>query len=388
MIRLIPPVSVPVGALRVASTLLNGGGDRTAELERSLEASCDLPRAFLFGSGRAALASYLERASSPGRDEVVVPAYTCWSVPAAVVRAGMRVRLVDLDPRSFDIPPEALAQAISPRTAAVVAAHLLAPSTDVRAIGALVKVRDPAIRVIEDAAQARPGPVTEDVDAVILSFGRGKPVPLGGGGALLCREEGRGSPPEIRGGGWLGAAALAATSLLANPGWYRIPESIPLLGIGTTQYDPGFDPGVPFRRWQGSLAVRMLEELPRLERERSHNAARLLSRLEGLSGLEFPAPARAEGPLRLPLLAPSRRVREALLPALRERGVSASRLYPGGLTEIVELRPHLAGESERFPGARELADRLLTLPVYPGLTPDEVGAIGDAFRSALSEVGP
>jgi dTDP-4-amino-4,6-dideoxygalactose transaminase len=346
-----------------------------------------MPRTYLSGSGRAALCRYLRHAARAGRDEVVVPAYTCWSVPASVVRAGLKVRLVDVDPSSLDLDRDELAAAVGPRTAAVVAAHLLTRTVDVGGLVRRVRERDPEVRIVEDAAQAGPAPAEDGVDAVVLSFGRGKPLPLGGGGALLCRELLDGETSGSRSGGWLRAASLAATSVLARPAVYRIPEALPFLGIGATVYDPAFDVGSPFRRWQGGLGARLLDALPRLERERTGNAQRLAARLEGCgaAAVGLPGVGCRGAMLRFPLLAPSRATREALVSSLRRRGVAASTLYPGTLEDIDALRPHRRGPGRALAGARSLAERLLTLPVYPGLRERDLDAIGRALVAACRE---
>jgi dTDP-4-amino-4,6-dideoxygalactose transaminase len=386
--RLIPPVAVPVAVGRIAALALDPRSIRDGrEFAGALAVRLGRPSVQLFGSGRAALAAWLRAVAAPGRDEVVVPAYTCFSVPASAVRAGLRVRLVDVDPATLGTDPRAVAEAVGPRTAAVVTAHLLDASADAEAIALAAKQRDPAVRVIEDAAQAWP-PASRGsgaIDAVLLSFGRGKPLPLGGGGALASADPRVERAPAPRRGGLGAAAALAGAAALARPRWYRLPDSIPGLGIGVTTYDPEFD-AAPLRRWQAALGVRLLDELPRFVAARGRNATRLAARVETLAGLRLPRPARGIGPLRLPVLAPSRRVRDELLPALRRLGVGASALYPGTLADVPRLRPRLVASGGGFPGARELADRLFTLPVYPGLSERDLDAVAGALERALAEV--
>ncbi len=386
MIRLIPPVAVPLGMRDVASTVLGLRPEADDSLDRRLARSIGMRRAILFGSGRAALAAYLQRIRVEGRDEVVVPAYTCWSVPAAVVRAGLKVRLADVDPRSFDIVPDSLARALGPRTLAVVAAHLFGPSVDVDRLAVQVKTADPRIVVVEDAAQAWPDRASPQVDAVVLSFGRGKPIPLGGGGALLVNTDEMDCAGDVRSGGWGRAMSLVATSVLTHPIWYRVPESLPFLAVGVTRYDPEFELGRPFRRWQSRLASNFLDRLPQLFGQRTDNARRLAERLERLDGVTLPRPAGQPGPIRMPVLVASHATRDRMIPRLRARGVSATAMYPGTVAEIEALRPHRTAE-EPLPGASEIAARLLTLPVYPGLTPADLCAIADAFESALEEAG-
>ena len=108
MIRLIPPIAVPVGAFGIAGSMVSGASDTFRE--RMLHESGSAGISF-FPSGRAALYHALIDWKRDGRDTVVVPAYTCWSVAASVVRAGLRVRAVDVDPLTLDYRAENLRNA-------------------------------------------------------------------------------------------------------------------------------------------------------------------------------------------------------------------------------------------------------------------------------------
>src|SRR5262249_11056928 len=95
----------PAAALLGLGDLLHGlagairSGRPAGRLEGELREHFGVRHVFLVSSGTAALAlilTSLKRLSS--RREVVLPAYTCFSVPAAVERAGLAIRLVDVDP--------------------------------------------------------------------------------------------------------------------------------------------------------------------------------------------------------------------------------------------------------------------------------------------------
>ena len=196
-----------------------------------------------------------------------------------------------------------------------------------------------------------------------------------------------GPSAAVRGGGWVGAASLALTSVLARPAWYRIPQALPFLGIGRTIYDPGFDSAVPFHYWQERLGTRLLPDLEQMQSRRAVHARRLAAVVSDTPRWTVPAGrAMRCGPIRLPLLAPDAPAREAAVDALRGRGIAAGPMYPGALHEIPELRPHLAGMPNEFPGARELVRRLLTLPVYPTLGEKDLCGIAQALSAATSVV--
>lgn len=381
--RLIPPIAMPVGVGTIAASVTARAKEPSAAFAGQLAARFRAENVAVFGSGRAALAAVLSTSLGAGRDEVLVPAYTCWSVPAAAVRVGCRVRLYDIEPGTF-LPTPALWNESRGRVATVVLADLLSPSPEFESAANALVERFPDCLIIEDRAQSWPS-LASSRGVTLLSFGRGKPMPLGHGGALLsCARRLDVTVPAARRGGLTEAAALAATAILGQPALFRIPSLIPASGVGSTVFDPLFDGKRPFWDWQDRLGSKLLERMDELLQRRSRHAAQLASVVDSVQGWEVGPWSQA--PLRLPVYATDRAIRDRMLTVLRRLGVAASALYPGTLLEIPALRPHLVGDVGSFPGAQEISDRLLTLPVYPTLTSADVEHIGRAFLRAARRV--
>ena len=377
--RLIPPIAVPQSVAEVFAALV--GADGTQAFGEQLKTVSTRKRIGWYGSGRAALSDGLRRLGESGT--ILIPAYTCWSVAAAAVRAGWRVRPVDVDPETLDFEPEELRLALGEQPQAVLSVHLFSQSANLAAHAAAF--RDVSYRPywIEDAAQALPEDRSE-ADAVLLSFGRGKPLPLGGGGAWLDDEEsslGR----AVGSGGGGGALSFAAIAGLGRPAIYRLPAALPFLKLGATTYDPSFDEEAVLHRWQTRLAVRIRDRNRTWKARRSEHARMLVEGLEDLPGFRRPGPAAISAPLRLPILAPSRQKRDTWLEALPRLGVAASAMYPGTLADIPALAEWRRGPS-RFPGAEVLRDRLITLPVYPTLGTEGCTRVIRAVRRVWQEV--
>jgi dTDP-4-amino-4,6-dideoxygalactose transaminase len=379
---LTPPVGFPLARGDVVHSLATAlaKGRATHLLGRILADRLGVKWANTVSSGRAALATILTllHQRHPARDEVVLPAFGCFSLASAVVRANLRLRLVDLAPGGFDCNPDQLSELAGPRSLALIAAHLLGYPVD------LEPLQSAATRVgavlIDDAAQAlgarRRGQAAGGGGAVgILSFGRGKPLTALGGGAIICSDPQLVAPLE-QATKQLPGAPLARTALLAleaalyspllDPRIYWLPERLPLLRVGATEYDPGFS----IRRLDGfriGLIMRGLARLEVVNEARRRGAERLRLALAGVSGLELisPPPASHTIYLRFPVVMPSEKLRARAQTELRRAGIGASRLYPAPLSAI----PALAGRSpdlERdFPEANRLAGRLLCLPTYP-----------------------
>jgi DegT/DnrJ/EryC1/StrS aminotransferase family len=136
-------------------------------------------------SGMAAAELALELCGVGHGDEVIVPAETCFRVPAAILRRGARPVFAATVSHLLD--PARLKAAISPSTRAVVAVHHFGLPCQLRALRQELPEK---IALIEDAAQAfdllsENAPVGTWSDYVISSFSQSKPVSLGGGGGVF-----------------------------------------------------------------------------------------------------------------------------------------------------------------------------------------------------------
>ena len=101
--RTIPPTAalLPFGNLLRSAGSLWGGKKQRARLVRELKAHYAVRAVFLVSSGKAALAVILKAlAGVRRRRRVIIPAYTCFSVPSSVVKAGLDVVLCDVDPET------------------------------------------------------------------------------------------------------------------------------------------------------------------------------------------------------------------------------------------------------------------------------------------------
>jgi dTDP-4-amino-4,6-dideoxygalactose transaminase len=194
-IRLARP-DVGAAEARAVEEVLESGyltmGPKVAEFERELARVCGVPHAVAVSSGTAALhLAVLALGIGPG-DEVLVPTYTFPATANVVALAGARPRLVDVDPRTMNLDLEQVADALGPRTRAVLAVHLFGRPVDWAALDALVPDDVP---IIEDAAGAlgarSQGRQCGSLGALgCLSFHPRKIVTTGEGGAVTTSDEG------------------------------------------------------------------------------------------------------------------------------------------------------------------------------------------------------
>ena len=154
--RFVPPAGTPLSLADVLGSIRHAVTDADT-LQRFEEEVCKRVGArhcVFVSTGRAALTLALlalKTLDGGRRDEVIIPSYTCFSVASSVVKAGLRVRLADIDPATLDFSRAALETFDGSRVLAIVATNLYGLPSDLPAVAHVAQERD--IFVIDDAAQ-------------------------------------------------------------------------------------------------------------------------------------------------------------------------------------------------------------------------------------------
>jgi perosamine synthetase len=318
-------------------------GPRVDAFEQELREACDVTNAVAVSSGTAALhLSVLALGIGPG-DEVIVPAYTFPATGNVVALAGARPILVDVDPETMNVTPEAVEAAVTPRTRAVLVVHLFGRPAPWEALEAAVPE---SVALLEDAAGAlgarRRGRACGGLGRLgCLSFHPRKIVTTGEGGAVTTND---GDLAErirtLRHHGWRGADMPA-------PGLnYRLPDL--LCAIGTAQ----------------------MRRLDRLLEERERLAAAYAERLDGVVGLPSPEEGDRHG-WQAYVVRVDRR--DEALAMLAEAGIQA---------QIGTYALHRLGayaDQGPFPGADEAYERALALPFHGRLSEDDLDRVADVL---------
>ena len=376
----------PAAALLEWQDLANGiAGIRdpigaVGDIEDGMRRDLGVRHAVAVSSGSAALMVTLQalQALSPRRD-VIIPAYTCFSVAGAVVHAGLRPVLCDIDPDTFDFDRRALEEAITADTLCVISHHLFGVPAAIEETRTLCR-RHGAF-LVEDAAQALGGevggrPLGTFGDAGIFSFGRGKNVTCGSGGLLVTDSDAVAAAvakradllatPSVS----AQLADLARTMLMMifiRPSLYWLPAGLPFLGLGRTTFPRTIRP----QRLSGFRAGLLRNWRSRLDRSNRIRTATVSYFSRALSIGGEPRPY-----LRLPIVAPTETIRARVYTKAHSLGVSVS--YPTPISDIPEIRA--AFDGRRYPVAHRVAERLLTLPTHHWLSERDRRAIVDLCR--------
>src|SRR3989449_3882582 len=270
--RLVAPAGAPL-PVRTAlpSALPSSGVDRG--LVKLLGERLGIRSAFFVSSGRAALAILLRTLPQcADRREVVIPAYTCFSVPSAVARAGFVIRLCDVDPKTLDLDLNALVRLDLGKVLCIVPSGLYGLPGE---LGALEQIAsDSRTFLVDDAAQClgatkegRPCGTFGDVG--FYSLGRGKGITTMGGGILVTRRDDLARRIEQavsalpRPAVWNVCAAVVsalAYAAMLRPSRYWLLDHVPFLELGASHFEPDF-PIAQLSAYQRRLAPRLLPPL-------------------------------------------------------------------------------------------------------------------------------
>lgn len=353
----------------------------------------------LLDSGTSALQLALEALGTDGSGELTVglPAYSCYDVATAAVGAGVRPLFYDVDSHGLTPDPASLRSVLERGARAVVVAHLYGLPVDWDPVAELAGAHGATL--VEDAAQGWGGsyrgrPLGALGELSVLSFGRGKGVTGGSGGALLVRAGEHADAvlaaadgPARGGRGWGDLARLAGQGAFGRPALYGVPASVPWLHLGETRYRAPRPPEGMSDFAAGALAPQVGDRVREEAELRRRMGRRLRQAVSGAAGLSVPrTPEGGEsGELRLPVLAA-----EAARPLLASRAARKLGVMPGYPEALPELEAAWGGDAggKAMAGAARLAASLFTLPCHRHVGEEDLRRIEDLIREAGALASP
>ncbi len=322
-------------------------GPKVEEFEEKFAKKIGSKYAYAVSSGTAALHTSYLSVLNPG-DEVIVPAFTFIATAAAAVFANATPVFADIDPRTFTIDPEDIRQKLTPKTKAIAPVHLFGNAVDMEAIQKIASANN--LYIISDLAQSHLTKINgKDVgsfdDLNCYSFYPTKNMTTIEGGMVttnneeLC-EKGK----MLRSHGQ--AQKYYHTSLGLN---YRLTDLAAAIGI------------------------RQLEKLPKNTRKRQENAAFLSRELKVIAGIRTPVVREGVEHTyhQYSILLDQSKFkcsRDEFVKALNAENVGCAVHYPIPLTK----QPVFSQTASSCPVAEDTAERILSLPVHPYLSQEEL----------------
>ncbi|HYI66879.1 MAG TPA: DegT/DnrJ/EryC1/StrS family aminotransferase [Candidatus Limnocylindrales bacterium] len=332
-------------------------GPRVRELEEQFAAFVGAGHAVATSSGTTALhLALLGYDIGPG-DEVITVPFTFIASANSILYTGARPVFVDIGERDFNIDPSLIEAAITERTKAILPVSLYGQPADMEAVTEIAERR--GLAVVEDAAQAHGAAIGERKSgtwgAGTFSFYPTKNMTTGEGG-MITTDDGE----------------LAERVRLLREHGMKVRYHHDVVGYNFRMTDIS-----------AAIGLAQLPKLPAFNERRRAIAARYDEELRGVLTPSVRAGvthAYHQYTLRV-------NERDAFAEALKVRGVGSAIYYP---IPVHRQKPFLAigYGHEALPVTDRLTAEVLSIPVHPSLSDDEVSAVIDAVNATAVELGP
>ncbi|MEO8677556.1 MAG: DegT/DnrJ/EryC1/StrS family aminotransferase [Vicinamibacterales bacterium] len=326
-------------------------GPEVEAFEREFAAACGSPHAVGVGTGTDAITLILRALNIGAGDEVITSPLSAAYSALAIVLAGARPVFADIDPDRLTIDANAVEAAVTPRTRAIMPVHLYGQAADLKPLEAIAERH--GLALVEDAAQAHLAtsdgrPISTIGIAAAFSFYPTKNLgALGDGGAVVTPD----------------AALAARITRLRNGGQ-------------TSRYHHE-EAGVNSRLDELQAAI-LRARLPYLKGWTERRRAIAKQYRQALDGASIVVPREFDAGHvyhLFPVLTPHR---AAFQNHLAGRGVETLIHYPVPIPRQPALAPF---QPARCPIADRVCEEVVSLPMYPALSDQQVASVAEAVRS-------
>lgn len=335
-------------------------GQKTTELEEAFAKYCGTKYAAAVNSGTAAIHAALYAAGVREGDEVITTPFSFIATINPILMLGAKPVLVDIDEDTFNIDTLKIEAAVTKKTKAIIPVHLYGQPVDWDDINKIAEKY--SIVVVEDACQA-----------VGANYGDKKAGSLGLAGCF---------------------SLYATKNIMCGEGGVVTTDSLEVYGAirsfrqhgMTAPYEYG-DLGYNYRLTdlQAAIAVEQLKKVEDFTAARIKNANFLDEALQDVSGLK--TPLRKMGRTHVfhqyTIMLDEGIDRDAFIDAVRSKGVGAGVYYPKPL----HAYPHIQKQGYSmgdFPIAENVASRVVSLPVHPRLSEDDLNTIASSVTEAIN----
>ncbi len=352
-------------------------GPKTKRFEQEFAARFDAPAALALSSCTAGLHTALAVAGVGPGDEVITTPMTFTATVAVIEHTGATPVLVDIEPDTLNIDPARVREAVTDRTRAIIAVHYGGHPCELDELRAVCREHD--LLLVEDAAHSIPAKYKGEYigsgdNPVAFSFYATKNLTTAEGGMLT------GDPAMIE------AAAVASLHGMDRDAWKRNDRT------GSWRYDivtPGFKYNMT--DIQAAMGLRQLERLDAMHARRKEIVALYYEGFADRDAFDLPVerdevdhawhlfPLRIrEGALSIS--------RDEMIEALRERNIGTS-VHFIPVHTFTYYRRKYGYAPEDYPVTWREAERLISLPLHPGLSDGDVEDVVGAVRDVLVKHG-
>jgi dTDP-4-amino-4,6-dideoxygalactose transaminase len=324
-------------------------GPRVREFEERFAAWCGAELAIATSSGTSALhIALLAHGVGPG-DEVITTPFSFIASANCVLFVGAKPVFADIEPDYYTIDPKEIISKITPQTRAIIAVHLYGQPCDMDAISEIAQEHD--LIVIEDACQAHGAMIGDQ--------------PIGSFGTACYSFYATKNMTTIEGG-------MITTD---DPEVAKHARMIRSHGSKECYVHETLGYNLRMTDLEAAIGLTQLHKLDGWNAKRQANARYLTGRLSGLQGVETPR-VRAgvkhvfhQYTIRLP-------ERDRAIGELKQQGIGVGIYYPTPIHHQPLYRQ--LGYDDHLPNAERACREVLSLPVHPGLTSEDLEVIVEA----------
>jgi perosamine synthetase len=344
-------------------------GRRVADFEASVARFVGAPEAVATTSCTTALHLALLVAGVGPGDEVICPSFTFIATANAIAYTGAKPVFCDIDRRTYNLDPELLEEAITPRTRAIVPVDQIGLPAELPLINEVA--RRHSLRVVEDAApslgsaigERRVGSISE---LTCFSFHPRKSITTGEGGMITTAD-----PALAERLRRLRAHAASSSALSRHQSGSTELEEYPEVGFNYRMTDI-----------QGAIGLAQMRRLDGILAERRRLARRYHERLAAVDGVEVPGePEGYTHTYQSYCVRVRRGARDHAMADLAAEGIATRR----GVMAI-HLEPAYREAGMRLPETEAATRETLLLPLFVGMTEAEQDEVVDALRRSLAAV--
>ena len=340
-------------------------GDEVSGLEQEIAEYCDARHAIGCNSGTDALIIALQAMGIGAGDEVITTPFSFFATASSICRAGATPVFVDIDPETFNLDPQAVEEAITPRTRAIMPVHLFGQCCDMDALWRIAQKYD--LEIVEDACQAigaeYQGRRTGVLGSVgCFSFFPTKNLGGAGDGGMMTTDD-----PDL-------AQRLKCLRVHGDVGQYEHVE----VGMNSR-----------LDSLQAAVLRIKLKQLEVWTEARQRNADRYGEMFRENGSLDT---------IILPKIAPGRRHvfnqycirvrqghRDQLMQQLKSRKIGCAVYYPKPL-HLQKCFKQLGYKPGQFPEAEAASRDILALPSYPELPASDQSRVVSAVSDICNEL--
>jgi perosamine synthetase len=362
-IPLARPILGPQEEERVLAVLRSGQlslGPVLGEFERAFAQRLGAGHAVAVSSGTAGLHLALRAVGVTDGDEVITSPFSFVASANVALYERARPVFADIDPVTLNLDPEAVAAAVTPRTAALLPVHVFGYPADMDALESL------GLPIVEDACEALGAAYADGVPVgarghqAVFGFYANKQLTTGEGGVVttaqaaikqrLDSERNQGRAPDM---GWLDHDRLGFN--------YRLSDIACALGVA------------------------QLERLDDMLAGRARVAELYREALAGVEGLTLPcadAGGNRRGWFVFVVQLPREHHRDDVVRALAERSIPSKPYFPA-IHLMSFYREQFGHHEGQFPVCEDVAARSIALPFFPTMTEGQVVRVATELRAVL-----